>query len=167
MVNIALHLSHQSFKPSNYFCYNENMCEGTIKTFLAKSENARFLFSKINKLKSKQSSAWSWVMWTPNFIVYNTNLRLGGIKFKVHVSPDGLRDLEWSCQGKRKHWTVISLIEILDTGPRAKMRTRNYWENEDLTHFNVHLRSLCNHLQIELNQNKLVYVYKIKSKCGN
>ena len=36
-----------------------------------------------------------------------------------------------------------------------------------LTHFNVHLRLLCNHLQIELNQNKLVYVYKIKSKCGN
>ena len=33
-------------------------------------------------------------MWNPNFIVYNTNLRLGGIKFKVHVSSDGLR--EWS-----------------------------------------------------------------------
>ena len=33
-------------------------------------------------------------MWNPNFIVYNTNLRLGGIKFKVHVSSDGL--FEWS-----------------------------------------------------------------------
>ena len=58
--------------------------------FWRRVKDCKFLFCKINKLKSKQSNAWGKVTWNPNFIVYNTNLRLGGIKFKVHVSLDGL-----------------------------------------------------------------------------